>query len=339
MTSFVLLLVSLILSAAGSSAIENAPARLPTRPVAYVNGTPIMSDRLDLAVNTLLPQETFHRGVSPDKITELRRKALERLVDEELVYQEAERRGIPVSVAEVDAALADLGARYESPRSFTAARLRAGITARRLRRDLRRAVMIRKVQQDAVGSRCGVDRMETASFFKANRARFVVPEELHIQAITIGVDPSSRPSEWKAAQARAEQVRRRLIEGAPFDVMARQYSTDPSRQSGGDMGFFHRGSLADEFEAATRGLQIGEVSAVVRTIYGYHLVRVTEVRPSRQKTFEEVGAELQKTLTAKRCTEMSEAWLGELRAGAEVVTPGNEHEVPGRGPLTRRRAP
>ena len=87
------------------------------------------------------------------------------------------------------------------------------------------------------------------------------------------------------------------------------------------MGFLHRGSLTDEFESATRDLHPGEVSGVVSSLYGYHIVRVSEIRPPQQKTFTDVGAAVQKDLTAKRCVEMRDAWTSDLRARATIVVP------------------
>ncbi len=321
MTHLALFVASWIVCALGG-----APVGAPAPAVAYVNGAPVTGGRLELAVAALLPRESFHRSVRPEKLAELKQRALEEVVNEELQYQEAERIGLAASVGDVEAALADLAARYETPAAFAAARRRARVSIAGLRRELRRSLLIRKARADAVDSRCAVGRAEAASYFDAHRERFVVPEELHVQAITIGVDPSSRPTAWTAAKARAAEVRRRLEAGAAFEAMAREYSTDPSRETGGDMGFFHRGSLADDFERATRDLGIGEVSPVVRTIYGYHLVRVTEVRPSRQKTFAEVGAELEQDLTEKRCAERGEAWLAGLRANAEIASADGARE-------------
>jgi hypothetical protein len=306
-------------------AASASPRRQPSpgrQAVAYVNGVPIMSDRLELTVNALIPQESFHRNVSPDKVAEFRRTALQTLVDEELQYQDAMRNRLPVSAGEIDTGLKEVAARYPSPDAFAAARTRAHLTEADVRWEVQRSILIRKARESAVTSRCRVGEAEAARFFEANRERFIMPEQLRIGAITIGVDPSSPPAAWAAGKARAEQVRRELLGGAAFDAMARRYSTDASRDKGGDMGFFHRGSLADEFEKATARLRPGQISAVVQTIYGYHVVRIAEVRPSRHKTFEEVAAELEKDLTAQRCAELNEAWLGRLRAGATLTPAG-----------------
>jgi len=336
MRKLLILLVPALLVACRPSPAPSAEAGPEARPVAYVNGVAIAGDRLDLAVNALIPQASFHRGVSAEVMARLRRTALEGLIDEELQFQDARARGLAASDSEVDAGLADVAARYESPDAFAAARLRAHLSLEDVRREVRRTVLIRKAHEAEVASRCEVDQAEAARFFEANRARFVVPEELHVQAITIGVDPSSPPAAWSAARDQARQLRSRVLDGADFGNLARQYSTDPSRESGGDMGFVHRGGLAEGFEQATAHLHTGEVSDVVRTIYGYHLVRITEVRPSRQKTFDEVASGLIKDLTEKRCDERKVAWVARLRAHAvirlvEAETSGLETNHPPQG--------
>jgi peptidyl-prolyl cis-trans isomerase D len=146
-----------------------------------------------------------------------------------------------------------------------------------------------------------------------------MPEQLHVYAITIGVDPSSVPQQWTTAKARADDVLRQLKDGASFEEMARQYSTDASSRIGGDMGLIHRGSLSDEFEAALADLKPGHVSEVVQTLYGYHIARVAAIRPAQQKSFAEVAAQVEKDLTATRCADMNEAWTTRLRAGASIV--------------------
>ena len=303
---------------AAASHATTAPRREPPREVACVNGTRLMSDRLDAAVNALIPQESFHGRVSPETLAALRQQALDGLVDDELQYQDGLRRGVVVRSGDVEKALARAAARYPGRQAFLDALRRAGATLADARREIRRSFVIEKVRARAVLAKCGVTRPDALSYFTSNTDRFVVPEQLHVYAITISVDPGGSGQEWADARSRAEEVLRQVRSGAPFEEMARTYSTDPSRTSGGDMGLVHRGSLTPEFEAATQDLEPGQVSGVVQTIYGYHIVRVSDILPPRQQTFEEAAADIQKDLGAKRCVEMSDAWLGRLRAAAAI---------------------
>ena len=170
-------------------------------------------------------------------------------------------------------------------------------------------------------TRCVVGRAEAQQYFDQHPERFVEPERLHIHAITIGVDPSGGEKAWSAARTRAEDVRRRLADGAAFDAMAKQYSTDSTGPTGGDMGLIHRGSLSQAFEPVAATLATGEVSPVVETIYCYHIIRVTEVLPPRPRSFTDVGARLQQDLTAESCTSARDTWLAGLRASATISYP------------------
>jgi len=339
MRTLALLIVTLSLAGAGSArqavpSHASAPAaRPPAREVARVNGVVLTSDRLDASVNAMIPLESFHRTVNPQKLREFRDKALARLIDEELQYQAGVRLGVTVADADVAAGLALAKRRYTSAQAFDAALRRAGVSIEEVRREIRRSLIITKTHDRLVTSQCQVSRDEARRFFTANPDRFVMPEQLRIQAITIGVEPSSSAKQWSDARARAEDVLRQVKAGAPFRDLARKYSTDPSRESGGDMGLVHRGSLNDDFERATHDLKAGQVSGVVQTLFGFHIVRVADVQPPQKKTFAEVGEGIRKDLTKMRCDGMSEAWTAKLRARATIVvaspTPAVEPQAAG----------
>ena len=290
-----------------------------SREVARVNGTRLMSDRLEAAVNALVPQESFHRSVPADKLAAIREQALRSIVDGELIYQDGVRRGVTVRADEIDAAVTRAASRYPNHQAFLAALRQNGATLAGARREIRRSLIIDKTRARAVQAKCAVSRADASSYFASNTARFLVPEQLHVYAITIGVDPSGSKQDWANGRSRAEEVLRKVKAGTPFEELARTYSTDPSKARGGDMGLVHRGSLTPEFESATRNLAPGETyDGVVQTIYGFHVVRVADVLPPRQKTFDETAAEIRRDLGAKRCADMAEEWLGRLRAAAVI---------------------
>jgi len=287
--------------------------------VARVNGVALTSVRLDAALNALLPFESFHSSVSQAKLQEVRAKALDQIVNEELQYQEGVRDAIRIPDARVRQEVATLQAKYGTRDALAAALARSGATMDDLTREVRRRLTLNEAFERAVTAKCQVTRAEASDFFNANPERFVVPEELHLYAITIGVEPAATAARWAEAKTRAEDVRRQLLGGAPFGELARRYSTDATRASGGDMGLLHRGSLTDEFERAVRSLPLSRPSEVVQSLYGYHVVEITEIRPSHRMRFADVAADVQRDLTAKRCESMKQAWLADLRAHATVV--------------------
>jgi len=317
-----------------------ASTHSPVRDVGRVNGVPLTSDRVDAALNALIPMESFHRNVGPDSLAALRQRALQNVIDEELHYQDGVRLGLTASDAEVDEGLARARRGSQSPDAFDQALRQARVPMAVLRQEIRRALTIKKAYDHEVTSRCQVDAAEAERFYADNRERFVVPEQLHVYAITVGVDPSSSSRQWADASARANDVLRQLRSGASFDELARTYSTDPSREKGGDMGLFHRGTLNDEFEKVARGMKPGDVSDVVQTLYGYHIIRVAEIRPPEQRSYADMGEEIKKDLTSKRCADTAGAWTARLRAGATIEladAAGSPRSSP--APPRARRAP
>ena len=153
-----------------------------------------------------------------------------------------------------------------------------------------------------------------------------------MHVITVGVEPSAPSSEWNLARKKIDEVRRSLESGMSFEALARAHSTDPSRDTGGDLGLAHEGRLIAEFERALENLRPGEVSAVVSSIHGFHLLRLTAVTSPVQKTFDEVKEQLAKDLTMSRCAAEAAEWTRRLRESARVeILPG-----PG-APSDRRR--
>lgn len=287
--------------------------------VARVNGEAVLSDRLAIALNALIPLSSYHQNVDAAKMSELRRQALDNVIAEELQYQEAARLKLTVSKRELAEGIDRLVARYGSRKAFDEALKRSGSRMDEIERNITRVLMVKKAYDKAVGSHCAYGETETASFYEANRARFVMPEQLHFWLITVGVDPSSGAAGWQKARARAEEALGAIRAGRPFEEIARSYSTDPSREKGGDMGYVHRGSLSPEIESTLTTLKAGEIGGLIQTIYGFHLVRFTDVRPPLQKELAEVREELVKDLSEKRCDEMYRGWVERLRGAAKIV--------------------
>lgn len=324
----VLLLLPAVVVSVAAAQLAPVPshATTPARSadvVAVVNGAPIHASDLDAAMNTLVPLSSYHQNLKPQKVDELRTQALDGLIDEELRYQEAVRLKVHVAEGDVDLALARAKKSYKDEQEFERQRKASGATLPQIRASILRALLIARVSEQEVGNRCRVTEPQAAAFYHDNPARFVLPEQVRVSLITIGVDPSAAPPEWERARQKARDVAQRIAGGAPFDAIAREFSSDESRGKGGDLGFVHRGQLIDEFERALRDLKPGAVSPVVQTIFGFHLLRLVDVRPAAQKTFADVKATIVRDLTETRCAEQAAAWSKRLRSAARIAS-GND---------------
>jgi parvulin-like peptidyl-prolyl isomerase len=311
--------------------------RLTADVVATVNDAPIHAGDLDAALNTIVPTTTYHQTLKPAKLAEMRGRALDGLVDEELRYQEAVRLQLHVTDAEVEQALARARKGYRDEQEFEKARRASGATIAQLRASIRRALLIQRVFEQEVGNHCRVTEQAAAEFYRDNTKRFMLPEQIRVSLITVGVDPSAPSSDWERARQRARDVEKQHAAGVAFDALAREHSADESRLKGGDLGFVHRGQLIDEFERALRDLPPGRVSPIVQTIFGFHLLRIAEVRPAAQKSFADVKATIVRDLTETRCAEQTAAWSSGLRSRARIVIADNTDRPAGRAPAPDHR--
>lgn len=318
-------LLSLAVSTRAAAQLAPVPSHQSTRSqktdvsvVARVNGAPIRASEVEAALNMLMPLSSYHQNVKPEKLEELRSRALEGLIDEELRYQEALRLKLRVAGSEVEQALERARKAYRSAEDFEKARRQSGATLPQIRASIVRALLIQKAYDRVVTSACRVSEADAAAYFRSNPSRFIMPEEIHPYLLTIGVDAAASKEEWERARRTAQDVARKIADGASFERLAREYSTDPTKARDGDLGFVHRGRLIEEFERALSGLRAGQVTPVIQTIYGFHLLRLAEIRPAAPKTFAELKATLVKDLTEARCGQASSDWSKRLRATARI---------------------
>ncbi|MCW5593878.1 MAG: SurA N-terminal domain-containing protein [Burkholderiales bacterium] len=165
---------------------------------------------------------------------------------------------------------------------------------------------------DSLAARTPVDPEEVKKFYEANKSRFVQREERRASHILLAVKPDAPEAEQKAVEAKAAaiaaEVRRKP---AGFAEVARRESKDPgSAPQGGDLGFFARGAMVKPFEDAAFGAKKDEIVGPVRTDFGWHVIRVTDVKPEKGKSLAEatpeIEAELKKGAASRRFVEVAE---------------------------------
>jgi peptidyl-prolyl cis-trans isomerase D len=170
------------------------------------------------------------------------------------------------------------------------------------------------LSQDKFVGDTRIDDAAVKAFYQSNEAKFKQPEQRRASHVLIRVDKQAPAAEVKAAQEKAEQVLAQLkAPGADFGKIARQNSQDPgSAEKGGDLGFFGRGMMVKPFEDAVFGLTENQLSGLVRSDFGFHLIRLTGVRAERARPLEEVRneiiAEIKRETATKRYAEAVEGF-------------------------------
>lgn len=170
------------------------------------------------------------------------------------------------------------------------------------------------LDQAAVESQVSVSDAEVEQFYKANEKRFVTPEQRTASHILITKAQGAKPAEEAAAKAKAEAVLAEVRKNpADFAAIAKAQSQDPgSAGQGGDLGVVEKGLFAKPVEDAIYSLKEGEVSGIVASEFGYHIIKVTAIKPSQQKPLEaakaEIADELKKSKLSKKYSELAESF-------------------------------
>lgn len=218
---------------------------------------------------------------SETEAAELRARILQELIDEMLLVAKARRDSIALEEGELDAEMSrrveDLKARHGSEEALAAALAAEGLTLEELeeiyRDDVERRLLAERVVAREVHDRTDVTWGEVSEYYEKNRDDVAqVPEAYRIAGILVA--PRVSESAKRAAIERLNAVKERLAAGAAFEDLAREYSDDSSAARGGDLGFFGRGDMVPEFEQAAFALEVGEVSGVVPTRFGFHLIKL-----------------------------------------------------------------
>jgi len=201
------------------------------------------------------------------------------------------------------------------------------------------------VDEETAQAYLEANRAELEALYQARIDAYTLPERAEARHILVAVEPGAEEEAVAAARAEIEAARERIVAGEPFAEVAAEVSDDPgSRDEGGDLGEFTRGTHAEALEEAAFGLQPGDLSEVVRSEAGFHIVKLEALEPAETRPFEgDVDLELaREEVTRKRAEERARQLAIELadavREGASLEEAARAHEVGiERSPLLTRR--
>lgn len=200
---------------------------------------------------------------------------------------------------------------------------------------------------DSLSSRVQVDPAEVEKYYEGHRAQYEVKETRQASHILISIDPGASAEAKQKARAKAEEVYAELKrDPGKFAELAKKYSQDPgSAANGGDLGFFSRGSMVKPFDDAAFQMKVGEISMPVESQYGYHIIRLTAIKPGQVKSLSEVRgqieAEIRKQLANRKFAETAENFNNIVFEQSDSLKPAAElakTEIRKSGWITREHA-
>lgn len=180
------------------------------------------------------------------------------------------------------------------------------------------------VQKEIIGKINLTDK-DYEAYYEAHKKEFENPEMVRARHILVAVKPDATPEQKEAAKKKAEEIQAKAKAGEDFAKLASEYSDDPgSKAKGGDLGFFTTGSMVGKFEQAAFALKPGEVSGVVETEFGYHIIKQEERKPAEQQPYESVKEQVKARCLQATQQERLNAFLEKSMKDAKVTFYGPE---------------
>lgn len=289
--------------------------------VALVNGDPIHYDDVDNAIKQFLYQlgRDTVQFKSQQADTGLWNETLNIIISKRLLIQEAQQQNIGVSSNEIDRAVNIIKRRFPSEQRFFDALQEAGLTIEQFTNNLTKELVVQKLLEQQVGEQIGdISDEDALNYYNEKNEKFIQDEQIRVHHILLKVTETADPEKVKTVESKARGILERIKKGEDFETLARQYSEDPSALKGGDIGFFFRGDMIKNFEDAAFALKIKEVSDLVRTPLGFHIIRLDERKGSQKVPFEDVKVEIKFQLKQERSKKFFEEYVEELKSKADL---------------------
>ncbi len=287
--------------------------------VAEVNGAIIT--RGDLDREMVVVKKRFGRtgrNISGAQLSQLEGNVLDSLIGRELLFQDARKAGIQIGDEAIDKQLETLKKRFPEEKDFKNAMEQMHLSEQDVRGQIRQGMTIQKYVEGKFINRISIGEEETKAYYDGHQAMFKKQEEVRASHILIKVDPKADEKTKLAARQKLEGIQKELLGGADFGKLAKKYSEGPSAAKGGDLGYFHRGQMVPPFEKVAFALKPGEISDIVVTRFGYHLVKVTDKKPGKTLAYAEVKDKLSRYLKEKKVGKAIDDHVQELKKVAKV---------------------
>ncbi len=173
--------------------------------------------------------------------------------------------------------------------------------------EARKKILVARLLKDEIDDVIDIEEEEIVNFYYANQSKYLEPEVFRASHVLV------------FSRKEAEEIFETLRRGADFDKTAKSKSIDPTAQNGGDIGYFAKGQLMPKFEAACGSLEIGEVSTVVKTKLGYHIIKLTDRKSPELKPIDEVTGEIRHTLYISKHKKLLNELIEKLKGKTAIL--------------------
>ncbi len=337
-------------SAADVNAIAddaNASKTAGTDIAVTVNGTAITDAEVNEVMKPVL--ERMGKNLQPNLLESykagMRQQVVERLIVEKLLDAKVKAANITVADKDVDAKLEEIASRQNTTVDALKQMLAAqGQKFDEVRSQIKKGLQYEKLIEGESGGKIDVNEADAKAYYDEHKQEFDTPETVKASHILIKpqTDPNTDPNQAKAkAKAKTEDLLKQVKGGADFAALAKEHSACPSAARGGDLGSFAKGQMVKPFEDAAFALEPNQVSGVVETQFGYHIIKVTEHKQPGVTSFAEAKQQIVDFLRDSKQQQVYQDYVERLKLNSKIEYPvGKEpRAVPPSRPAQMAPAP
>ena len=290
---------------------------------AIVNGQEISAEAVNFELDRLVRFYMGH-GMTMAEIRQnlpkLEAKALDQAIGAKLLLDQAARLDIPVTEKDIDAEVARVVQQVGGEENYKKALAAQGIAEADFRKELEKGARVNMLVNQACAHVADPTEDEVTAFYEAHKAEYVEPPQVLCQHILV-------KGSNDAALDKIKEIRERIVnDKADFAEEAKKHSDCPSGAQGGSLGWFGRGMMVPEFDKAAFEMKKGEVSGVVTTEFGYHIIYKADERGGGQQTIVDVHDQIKDLLRHEARGKAMDAYVAELREKATIEYKDVKHE-------------
>ena len=288
---------------------------------ATVNGTEISPDAIQFELDRLVRFYMSH-GMTVEEVKKnlpkLQEKALEQAIGAKLLLDRASQLELPVTAKAIDEEVAKVVEQVGGEENYKKALDAQGITEEAFRKELEKGARVNMLVSQACAHVDEPTEKDVEDFYAAHKDEYVVQPQVLCQHILVKSEEGDMPEAKSAAFEKIRAIRERIVAGGDFAEEARKHSDCPSGRDGGSLGWFGPGMMVPEFDKAAFGMKKGEVSGIVTTQFGYHIIYKADEKGGGAQTLVDVHDQIKDLLRHEARGRAMDQYVAELRDAAKI---------------------
>ena len=284
-----------------------------TRPIASVGRKTVPKWMFDNAMNDRLGRGWENKNIPEKEVTKTGKEIIDNLVTMALLESEAEKAGIHLSEGAGTLRGKIIEGSFKNRNAFLTALATAGMTEAQYRKIWQQQAVVNMLITENIEAKVTVAEADVRAIYEERRPHLKQPPQVRARHILIKAGKAASPDQIKAAEKTASNILEKLRQGANFAELAEKYSDCTSKKKGGDLGWFSSADMVPAFSQAAGKLAENEISDVVKTRFGYHIIQKTGFRPEGPASYDTVKNALYEELVKKQTRENLNEYVAALK--------------------------